>query len=202
MVKAYIYIEGGGDSKELHSRCREGFRQLLECCGFTGRLPRLVACGGRSATFRAFVIAHAHSPKGTYVAMLVDSEDPVADIEKPWEHLRNRVEDNWPKPAGADDEQVLMMTTCMETWVVTDRATLRAHYGAGFQESALPALVSMESRDRGVIQDALADVTRECKNPYAKGKRSFDVVGKLVPATLATHLPSFQRFQRVLDKKL
>ena len=40
-----IYLEGGGESKELHSRCREGFRKLLEKNGFKGNMPRLVACG-------------------------------------------------------------------------------------------------------------------------------------------------------------
>ena len=29
-MKKVIYLEGGGDSKELHTRCREGFRKLLE----------------------------------------------------------------------------------------------------------------------------------------------------------------------------
>ncbi len=51
--------------------------------------------------------------------MLVDSEYPVANIEKTWEHLKQR--DNWDRPAGADDEHVLLMTTCMETWIATDR---------------------------------------------------------------------------------
>ncbi len=42
-----IYLEGGGESKELHSRCREGFRKLLEKNGFKGNMPRLVACCDR-----------------------------------------------------------------------------------------------------------------------------------------------------------
>ena len=50
-MSAKIYIEGGGDSKELRIRCREGFRRLLDQCGFTGRMPKLIACGGRDATF-------------------------------------------------------------------------------------------------------------------------------------------------------
>jgi hypothetical protein len=52
LVSAYIYVEGGGagaDSKDVDIRCREGFRKLLENCGFEGRMPRLVklvaACG-------------------------------------------------------------------------------------------------------------------------------------------------------------
>ena len=76
-MNAYLYIEGGGNSKELRTRCREGFRRLLERCGFAGRMPRLVACGGRSATFDDFKTAHRNAAEGDYVAMLADSEAPL-----------------------------------------------------------------------------------------------------------------------------
>jgi len=199
-VSAYIYIEGGGDSKELHVRCREAFRRLLDRCGFTGRMPRLVACGGRAATFDDFTTAHHQAVQGDYVAMLVDSEDPVADIDQTWVHLKQR--DNWSKPAGVNDEQVLLMATCTETWIVADRQTLREHYGQCLQEAALPPLVDLESRHRGAVQDALVQATRNCKNPYAKGKRCFEVVAKLDPDVLKSLLPSFKRFHRVLGTKL
>ena len=74
-MSARIYVEGGGDSNELHIRCREGFRKLLESCGFTGRLPRLAACGGRTATFDDFQTDHAMKSDADYVAMLIDSEE-------------------------------------------------------------------------------------------------------------------------------
>jgi len=195
-----MYIEGGGDSKELRTRCREDFHRLLKRCGFAGRMPRLVACGGRSATFDDFKTAHNHSAEGDCVTVLVDSEDPVTDTEQTWAHLRQR--DGWDKPQGAEDEQVLLMVTCVETWIVTDRDTLRSHYGAGFQESALPPLNEMESRSRDSIQGKLVRATRNCKNAYAKGKRSFAVIAKLAPAALRPHLPSFARLERVLAARL
>lgn len=200
MVSAKIYIEGGGGSKDLHTRCRQGFRQVLERCGFGGRMPRLVACGSRSETIDDFRTAQDRSGPDDYVAMLVDSEEPVANVEETWGHLR--MHDGWDPPTGADDEQVLLMTTCMETWIVTDRAALRAHFDEQFQESALPSLTNMELRDRHEIQNALERATRQCKNPYAKGKRSFEVMAKLNPAELRKHLPSFERCVRVLGAKL
>ena len=200
MKNAIIFIEGGGDSRELHIRCREGFRKLLESCGFAGRMPRLVACGGRSAAYADFVQEHENAKAGSFVALLVDSEDPVADSEAPWAHLSSR--DRWQKPAGAEDEQVLLMTTCMETWIVSDRVALRAHYGSQMQESALPAQVNLESRPRNTVQDALIHATRECSNKYRKGKRSFRILGELTPDTLATHLPSFARAAKTLAEKL
>ncbi len=199
-MSAKICLEGGGDSKELHIRCREGFRKLLEKCGFSGRMPRLVASGGRTATYDDFRTCHAARRQGDYVAMLIDSEEPVVDIEATWAHLRDR--DGWPRPDQAGDEQVLLMTTCMETWIVCDRDTLRQHYGSRLQVSALPSLVDLENRPRDVVQHALTHATRKCSNAYAKGKRSFEVLGKLEPATLCEHLPTFVRVHRILQDKL
>jgi hypothetical protein len=199
-VNAKIYIEGGGDSKELHARCREGFRRLFERCGFSGRMPRLVACGGRSATFDDFKIAQQSSGKSDYIAMLIDSEDVMSDIDKTWEHLKRR--DNWDRPHDAGDDQVLLMVTCMETWIIADRGSLQGHYGANLQKNALPPTADLQSKDRHFIQDALVHATRNCKNAYRKGKRSFEVVGKLNPAELRRHLSSFARCERILNEKL
>jgi hypothetical protein len=198
-VSTYLYIEGGGDSKELHVRCRTGFRKLFENCGFAGRMPRLVACGSRASAFDSFATEHARS-RGEFVAMLLDSEEPMGDVEATWKYLIDN--DGWTKPATADDEQVLFMTTCMETWTVSDRAALTRHYGDELQTSALPPLVDLESRRRQDVQDALAHATRGCSNAYRKGKRSFELLEKLTPDTLAEHLPSFARARRILDEKL
>ena len=51
LVSSTIYLEGGGDSRDLLIRCQKGFRKLLERCGYAGRMPKLVACGGRGAAF-------------------------------------------------------------------------------------------------------------------------------------------------------
>ncbi|MEA1866947.1 MAG: DUF4276 family protein, partial [Thermodesulfobacteriota bacterium] len=137
-MKKVIYLEGGGDSKELHTRCREGFRKLLEKCGYEGNMPRLVACGGRGAAFADFRSAHGSRAPEDFIVMMIDSEEPLNDTEATWNHLINR--DGWEKPPDTVDEQVLFMTTCMETWIVTDRDGLRNHYGSRLQVSALPPL--------------------------------------------------------------
>ena len=198
-----LYLEGGGsgpDSKGLQARCREGFRTLLEKCDFRGRMPRLVACGGRTSAFDDFKTAHRNKEAGVYVAMLIDSEDPLAKLDAAWEHLRLRPGDNWEQPAGATDDQVLFMTTCMETWIVADREALRRHYGR-LQNSALPPLDNLEARGRHDVQDKLAHATRNCSNAYKKGKRSFEVLAKLTPEVLE-QLPSFVRTRRVLNENL
>lgn len=199
-MNAKIYLEGGGDSKDLGIRCREGFRKLLEKCGFEGRMPRLVRSGSRKEAFEDFKTAHRNAGAGDYVAMLIDSEDRMTDIEQPWPHLKTR--DDWEQPVDTVDEQVLLMVACMETWVATDRTALRSHYGSDLQESGLPSLADMESRDRHAIQNAIKHATRNCSNAYRKGKRSFNILGKLDPDILGRHLPSFVRMRRILREKL
>jgi hypothetical protein len=204
-VNAFVYVEGGpsgADSKEGTIRCREGFHKLLDRSGFTGRKPRLVPLGGRGAVYDRFVTEHSVKA-GSYVAMWIDSEEPMANIEAAWKHLENvETVDRWIRPPGADDDQVLFMTTCMETWIVADRDALNAHYGNELQESALPPLVDLELRSRHDVQKPLIHATRNCSNYYSKGTKSFEILGKLNPAALDKYLPSFVRVRRILGEKL
>ena len=202
MVSARIYLEGGGDTKEGRARCREGFRKLMENCGFAGRMPRLVACGSRGAAFDDFKTAHALRTGDAYVGLLVDSEDPITNVEQTWQHVSRRTGDNWTKPNGASEEQLLFMTTCMETWIVADPASLRAHFGRSFRVSALPVVQGVEQRDRQSVLAALESATSNCPGPYRKGPKSFEVLGKLNPEVLERHLPSFKRARRILDDNL
>lgn len=199
-MSASIYLEGGGDSKELKIRCRAGFRNLLENCGFAGRMPRLYACGGRSSTYDDFKIGHESKDDSDYIAMLIDSEDPLKDLEAVWEHLKER--DGWGKPEGAEDSQVLLMTTCMETWIIADRKAIANHYGKCLQDSALPFTNNLEQRSRHEIQQKLVDATSNCSAKYSKGKRSFEILAKLSPDELERLLPSFARARRILDERL
>ena len=200
MVSARIYLEGGGDSKDGSRRCREGFRKLLERCGLSGRMPKLVASGSRSDAFDRFKAFHSYVSGTEYVALLIDSEGRVSDIQETWDHLRRT--DGWQRPEGARNDQVLLMTTCMETWIVADQAALREHFGQGLRPNALPSPTNLESMSTGDIQNRLENATRGCAAPYTKGPRSYEVVGKLNPDTLESHLPSFGRARRILADRL
>jgi len=197
-VKAHLFIEGG-ESKEDQIRCRESFRRLLEKSGFSLRMPRLWACGSRNATYKDFQTAHKQRRNGEFIGMLVDSEDPVQDCEKTWRHLFIR--DGWYPPVGANDEQVFLMATCMETWIVADRLALEIHFGQNIQMNALPPLVDLEVRHRHDVLKSLLHATRNCSSNYSKGKTSFILVGLLDPATLNS-LPSFSRMIRILKRAL
>ena len=208
-MSAHIYVEGGasgprgdgGSSKYLTIACQKGFHSLLKRMGFEGRMPRLVPSGGRRRVYDRFCTAH-RTDDG-YVAMWIDSEDPMQDIEKAWKHLAEvTTVTSWERPDGAMDDQVLLMTTCMETWIVADRASLRGHYDQMLNENQLPPTNGLESKERHDVQDRLERASRDCRNAFAKGKRSFEVLGKLDPTVLSQHLPSFARVKRILDEKL
>ena len=200
MVSAHLYIEGGGNSKDGKIRCREGFRKLLEKCGLRGRMPSLTACGGRDSAFDRFTSALEHGPAKGYVGLLVDSEEPLSNVDDTWDHLARR--DGWQRPRGVQNDHVLFMTTCMETWMLADHKALSAHFGQGFQPSALHPRENLENRPTGEVLGKLRHATRKCLAPYAKGPKSFAVLGKLDPATMKSCLPSFQRAVRILDTKL
>lgn len=122
-----IFMEGGSvgpGSGAKNTECRKGLHQLLKKCGFAGRLPVVYACGGRADAFREFKNELRGNKRFEFAILWVDSEDPVADVEKTWAQLRARPGDNWTRPKGATDDQVLLMTTCMETLIAADRKTL------------------------------------------------------------------------------
>lgn len=198
-MSGHLYLEGSASSKEAQIRCREGFRKLLEKMGLRGRMPRLVACGGRGDAWSDFRIALTER-SGEFLALLIDSEGPVDNVEAPWQHLAKQ--DGWQRPANVQDEQVLLMTTCMETWIVADRPALKKFFGQHLQEKALPPLTRLEEKRPDEIQDALGHATRQCASPYAKGKRSFEILAQVEPTTLEKHLPSFGRAKRILGEKL
>lgn len=210
-MKVKIYVEGGGDSKELHARCREGFRKLVEHAGFTQRVPAFVACGGRESTYDRFKTAASLGVAATYPMLLVDSEDPVEpppgeeiQPESPtaWDHLKRR--DNWERPAGVENEQAQLMVTCMETWIMADRKALKDFFGHSLQSNRLLPEKALETRPHEAVLESLADATRDCGKgkAYRKGKPSFQLLARLDPSVLARHLPHFRRFVATLGRHL
>ncbi len=132
--------------------------------------------------------------------MIVDSEEPVKDVDEPLAHLEIR--DNWKMPTGISDEQVFLMTTSMETWIVADRTALKKHFKNELKEKSLISLLELENRERKDVLGSLENATRTCKTPYAKGKQSYDLLGELDAEILKMHLHAFARMVRILSAKL
>lgn len=163
-------------------------------------MPRINPCGPRTATFDAFRTELQKAGAGDYIGLWVDSEDPVESIDQPWEHLNKR--DKWKRPAKANDDNVLLMVTCMESLIAADRAALAKRFGSSLVAAALPPPVNLEARDRHQLLDQLKNATRECTTMYTKGKVSFEVLALLNAETLQKQLPSFARTIRILQQKL
>jgi hypothetical protein len=206
MVSVKIYVEGGGDSKEQQSRCREGFSKLIEKAGFQGRMPSIVACGGRDSVFDNFKIAVNN--RTTYSLLLVDSEDPVQntntdpDSTIAWDHLLSR--DAWTRPNGVKNDQALLMVTSMETWIMADPNALHVFFGQSLQVSALLSGYDLEAKYRGDVLQALDHATRNCHRDkrYKKGTISFKVLANVTPGKLKRLLPHFERLISVLERHL
>src|SRR5271163_2560153 len=106
MVK--VYVEGGGDhNKALQSESRRGFSEFFRKAGLVGRMPRVVACGGRRNAYESFRSSQENPGRNEHPILLVDSEAPVAD--QPWDHVRLRDGDRWERPAGASEDQIHLM---------------------------------------------------------------------------------------------
>ena len=159
-----LYVEGGGDYKDLQSECRRGFTKLLTNMGFKGRLPKVRASGPRNDAFDDFQTALKQGR--THPILLVDSEDLVKEANSPndpsgaWNHLISR--DKWQRPKAASDDQAQLMVTTMETWLVADPNAVIKHF-PGMNDKKLPAGVDLEGRTKKDILAALEKATSGSK---------------------------------------
>jgi hypothetical protein len=210
MVEMRLYVEGGGDSKQLRTACRQGFAEFLVKVGLKGHMPRIVACGGRRQAYDDFCTALT---QGHSAMLLVDSEDPVAaqqpqdDPEKwrPWQHLAQRPGDQWQQPAGSNDLDCHLMVQCMENWFLADRESLSAFFGQGYNGGALPPAGNpVESVTKLTICQGLANATKNCKTKraYGKGEHSFLLLGQIDPTKVIAASKWASRFVTAIKKAL
>lgn len=188
-----LYVEGGGEAAIQDEQCRAGFRMFLEAAGVAGKMPRIVACGGRNAAFDAFETAMRSQTANDLPLLLVDSEDAVAVGSGVWHHLRLR--DGWQLPPSAAEDQAFLMVRCMETWFLADRAALESFFGQSFKMSALKAWPLLEDIPKLAVLAALEAATSECgKKRYKKGKLSYQLLGKISPYLVEAACPHAKNF--------
>ncbi|HAX42722.1 MAG TPA: DUF4276 family protein [Bryobacteraceae bacterium] len=199
-----LYVEGGGDhNKALDSRCREGFRKFIEKSGLTGRMPRIVACGGRHNAFESFRTALRRREADRICLLLVDSEGPV-QVQNPWDHVSRRVGDEWQRPEAAGNDQLHLMVQAMEAWFYADLDRVASFYGPGFQRTALTGRADIESIPKAELIAGLKRATAGCekKGPYSKGDHSFALLGGISPQRVRASSPWSARFLDVLNRFL
>ena len=200
-MKSIVYVEGGGGTKALRTGCRKGFRKFFEKAGLKGRMPTISACGGRKQAYDDF--CHALSGGGSYgfIALLVDSEEPVVKGSGPWAHLKKR--DNWDKPASAKDDNVHFMVQCMESWFLADKDALAKYFGDGFNRNALPRRSDIEDIPKHDLHKGLKNATRQCASmgAYHKGRHSFAILAELNSERITAASPHAARLIDTLREK-
>ncbi|HOO64664.1 MAG TPA: DUF4276 family protein [Synergistaceae bacterium] len=209
MVGAKLYVEGGGDAKELRTACRKGFATFLKKAGFQGILPGVVACGSRENAYDSFCTALR---KGQRAFLLVDSENPVAfrcqqgEMKNwmPWKHLRSSAGGAWKKPVEASEGMCHLMVQCMETWFLADGAAMASFFGQGFNEKALPQRKNIEEIPKKDLYSGFARASAGCKTkgPYDKGKHSFALLCSIDPAKVVEASLWARRFLACLEEML
>ena len=197
-----VYVEGGGDTRELKQKCRRGFSEFFRKVGLAGRMLRVVSGGSRNNTYDRFRTALTNAKHGEFVVLLVDSEGPVAIGSGPWAYLKGR--DGWGKPEAAKDENAHLMVQCMEAWFFADRQALAAYFGVGFNENALPGEEKVEKIAKSDLASGLKEATRQCKKKgkYHKGSHSFNILSQLNPDRVAAASPHAKRLIQTLCDKL
>ncbi|MBM3852205.1 MAG: DUF4276 family protein [Verrucomicrobia bacterium] len=192
LVKTRLYVEGAGQTDLERTQCRQAFSAFFSAAGLAGRPPRVVPSGGRQQTYGAFVTAMGARRAGEVPLLLVDSEAPVSAGHTVWQHLQQR--DGWEKPGGANDDQAFLMVQVMETWFVADRGLLRDEFGQDFIEKHLAAWPDLEGVPKKTMLDGLQKATAHCgAKAYAKGRRSFVLLGRLDPAKVEKACPHARR---------
>jgi len=198
-----IYIEGGGDSEAGKAALRQGFDALLSTQKAAARARRVrwktVLCGGRNATFDAFLNA-TRKQTADIVALVVDAEGPVASPSQPEGRVAHlRVRDRWDLE-GIDPEHVHLMTQCMEAWLVSDPSTLAEFYGKGFRENALPKRQILDEEPKTAVYTALEAATKDTqKGRYGKIKHASELLKRIGRDKLVTRCKSFKQLLQWLD---
>lgn len=195
-----IYVEGGGNDKEIKARLRRGLDAFLAELKDRARGRKIhwevVFCGGRAATFRDYRIALRSHPEA-FNLLLVDAEGPVT-CKNPWEHLRTRPGDQWQNP-GVDDKQCHLMVQAMEAWLIADREKLAEYYGRDFHDKALPDNRNVEQIDKEALARALSSATRNTKKgEYHKTRHAPDILERIRPAEVRARASYCERLFQTL----
>ncbi|HQY01077.1 MAG TPA: DUF4276 family protein [Flavobacteriales bacterium] len=198
-----VYVEGAAPGKAARAQAREAFKELMGKCGCAKNKFRFEPCGSRKPAYDDFVHSLSTNRANTYSMLLVDSEDAVsaAHTKAPdggWQHLQQR--EPWgQRPQGCADDQCQLMATCMETWIMSDQATLNRLFRDCLRAGRLMAIHQLENQHRHRVHDALVEATEHCRRNkgFRKGERSFEVVAELEPLALR-QLPHFVKFETAL----
>lgn len=187
-----IYMEGGGDRSDGKAALRQGMNKFLDKLKSAAQANswrwKLVPCGGRNETFRAFQHARTN-PEYSTIVLLVDAEGPLQG--NACAHLASR--DGWATSSIASNT-VHLMVESMETWFVADPKALAGFYGKEFRNSALPKTRNLETVPKARIADDLAEAIKETNKPrYHKINHASALLQLIDNASVRQRCPNCDR---------
>ena len=203
-----VYIEGEGGGRGSRRRYNDGefrksWKQFLQPLADTARnngvdFFRCVPGRGGTMTTETFS-KPLPKDEGALRILLIDSEAPVADINKPWDALGVKA------PDWADEKNCYLMVQCLETWLLADVDSLKAHYDKSkscFDEKKIKAWQNLEGTERKTLQDALVKATANCLNPYehADGNLIIAVVDRDKLKALSSVERLFKEFEEKIKE--
>ena len=200
MRRISIFVEGGG-AKDSKDDLRRAFGEFLsrprEIAREHGVPWRLVMCGSRDQTFRAFRNWTREFPDDL-VFLLVDAEQPV--FASPREHLAAR--EPWDLSSTSDDHCHLMVQV-MESWFLADVKALEAFYGHHFGSRQIPARQNVEEVPKAEVEAALKNATSKTqKGEYHKIRHGPAILESLDPEKVRARAPHCERLFKALEKAL
>lgn len=201
-MKIKVYVEGGGQTKALRTKCRRGFSAFFSKAGLSQK-PAVVACGTRNDAYDDFCTAVKTVEADTLPLLLVDSEASVANgnTDAPWDHLKTR--DGWNKPNGAAENQAHLMVLCMESWFMADKDALAEFFGNGFHRNSLPRQADIEAIPKATLYSCLKNAARPTKKKtYGKGDHSFGILAMVDPQKVQEASQWAKRLITTLKEKL
>lgn len=175
-MKLVIHAEGGGEGQLYDTLFRQAWASFFRRAGLANRMPRVVRGQGREQTIANFLKALRQPDADVLPLLLVDSEGPVPAGQGAWEFLN--AEPGIRLPASVSD-QVFLMVQLMETWFLADRDLLRRYFAGCLRENVFRAWPDLEAVPKETVLRTLDQATVDCRNRYAKGKVSFDLLGQL-----------------------
>jgi hypothetical protein len=194
-TSVYVFVEGGGNSRDEQTEIRRGFALLFAKLLGGRAKPTVIPSGGRNQTFKEWERALRTHPD-TLSLLLVDSEGPIPDGVDPWDYASKRTGDaHWKKPASMDDDRLFFMVQTMEAWFIADRHALVAYYGSkDFQSNALPSRSDVENIPKQELEKAITHASRNTTKGAYKKSHGFAIIGQLDPAKVRAGSPHAARF--------
>jgi len=173
-----IFVEGGSFGKDVIF-FRQGFSTFisnLTATSYEQLKPKIIPCGSRGDTYKAFRRAKRDEPD-IYPILLLDSEKPVS--KEAWKHLS--IFDHWDLTSD-DNEYCHLMVQMMESWFIADIHALEKFYGKNFHSNALPSNPNVEEISKKDINVSLKKATKDTsKREYHKTKHAPLILSLLDP---------------------